>query len=158
MQNQLKWLAQIKSTEYNGGSFNGPNLVKTLKSLTLDQVTSTDTFEKYTVWGIVLHLMKWKYELAVVLGAKNLGPFEYKGDNFPELPGDLSTQAWDKTLTEMDAIHKGYMQALSEFAEKKLDDDMAWGCSFGEAIAWMTTHDTYHTAQIRNMGLEITFP
>ena len=157
MQNELKWIKLITEKEYNGNSFNGPNLVRTLKALSFDQVTSTDNFEGYSVWGIVLHLMKWKHFLANVLGADNLGTFPYKGENFPELPEILSESAWEQTLTEMDTIHEAYMTALSAFDPVKLEEKMEWGCSFGEAIAWMTTHDTYHTAQIRNMGLVIEF-
>ena len=155
MNNNLKWIATITQSEYNGNSFNGPNLIKTLKSLSFDQVLSTDTYEEYSVWAIVLHLMKWKHQLADMLGAQNLAPFLYKGDNFPELPDQLTEQTWENTLSEMDAIHSSYLLALSEFDDEKLDEKMDWGCSFGEAIAWMTTHDTYHIAQIRNMGLDI---
>jgi hypothetical protein len=155
MQNDLKWIAHITDSEYNGMSFNGPNLMKTLKSLNIDQVTSTDTYEGYSVWGIVLHLMKWKYELARLLGAKNLDAFPYEDDNFPQLPDLLSAAAWEDTLLEMDGIHAVYMKVLSAFNPAKLADKMEWGCSFGEAIAWMATHDTYHLAQIRNMGLDI---
>lgn len=154
----LKWIVHITQSEYKGGSFNGPNLIKTLKSLTLDQVKSTETFESHTVWGIVLHLMKWKHYLAVQLGDNTLSPFPYEGDNFPKLPDTLTAAAWETTLAEMDTIHAAYMKALSELDASKLDEAMTWGCSVGEAIAWMTTHDTYHIAQIRNMGLEINIP
>ena len=158
MHKDLKWIMTITQSEYNGGSFNGPNLVKTLRNLSLDQVTNTNTYEGYTVWGIVLHLMKWKHELAILLGADNLTPFPYEGDNFPNLPQKLNAAAWEATLAEMDTIHEAYIQALSTVDPAKLDETMPWGCSYGEAIAWMTTHDTYHTAQIRNMGLDIPSP
>ncbi len=158
MHNDLKWIAHITNSEYNGASFNGPNLIKTLNILTLDQVKSTETYEGYTVWGIVLHLMKWKHQCAVLLGAETLSPFAYEGDNFPDLPNILTATAWEDTLAEMDAIHSVYIKELSELDAAKLDEDMTWGCSFGEAIAWLATHDTYHIAQIRNMGLDINFP
>ena len=155
MQNNLNWILAITKSEYNGNSFNGPNLIKTLKSLSFNQVISTDTFENYSVWSIVLHLMKWKHQLAEMLGALGLAPFLYKGDNFPELLELLTEQTWNNILVELDSIHNAYIKTLKEFDSTKLDEKMEWGCSFGEAVAWMTTHDTYHNAQIRNMGLEI---
>ena len=150
MQNNLNWILAITKSEYNGNSFNGPNLIKTLKSLSFNQVISTDTFENYSVWSIVLHLM-----LAEMLGAQDLASFPYNGDNFPELPELITEQTWDNILVELDSIHNAYIKTLKEFDSTKLDEKMEWGCSFGEAVAWMATHDTYHNAQIRNMGLEI---
>ncbi|MDF1515525.1 MAG: DinB family protein [Anaerolineae bacterium] len=158
MHETIKWLLTIINNEYNGNSFNGPNLVKTIQQLTLEQVVSTDNFEGYSVWGIVLHLMKWKYELAKALGNTDLEPFPYDGDNFPLLPDVRTPEAWDNTLRHMDRLHAAFVDALAVFDPTKLDEAMVWGCTYGEAIAWMTTHDAYHTAQIRNMGLEIHFP
>jgi len=154
MQTSLSLLIWLAESEYNDGSFNGPNLVKTLKSLTMEQVTTEETYEGYTVWAIVLHLMYWKHFIARVLGDATLGDFPYQGENWLTLPEERSEAAWSRTLSEQDEIHKAYMAALRAFPEERLGERMQWGCPFGEAIAWMTTHDTYHTAQIRNMGLK----
>jgi hypothetical protein len=153
--NDLQLIISITKNEYNGFSFNGPNLRKTLKSLSFSQIISTDTYEKYSVWGIVLHLMKWKHTLAGLLGAQDLLPFPYGDEDFPQLPQQLTEEAWENTLVEMDIIHKQYLLTLADFDPEKLEEKMTWGCTYGEAITWMTTHDTYHLAQIRNMGLEI---
>lgn len=155
MDTQMDLILWLAESEYNGGSFNGPDLVKTLTGLTLDQAKTTDTYEAYSVWGIVLHLMTWKHFLARILGDTTLGGFPYEGENWPALPAELSQAAWEKTLAEQDDIHAAYVAALKAFPVARLGDKMPeWGCTYGEAIAWMTTHDTYHTAQIRNMGLK----
>jgi len=154
MQTSLSLLIWLAEAEYDGGSFNGPNLVKTLRSLTMEQVTTEETYEGYSVWGIVLHLMYWKHFIARVLGDAALGDFPYQGENWPALPEESSEAAWSRTLSEQDEIHEAYVAALRAFPEGRLGEKMEWGCPFGEAIAWMTTHDTYHIAQIRNMGLK----
>jgi len=153
MQTSLSLLIWLTESEYNGGSFNGPNLVKTLKSLTMEQVTTEKTYEGYTVWANALHLMYCKHYLARVLGDATLGDFLYEGGDWPELPEERSEAAWLRTLSEQDEIHEAYMAALRAFPEERLGQKMEWGCAFGQAIAWMATHDTYHIAQIRNMGL-----
>ena len=145
----ILWLTE---SEYNGGSFNSPNLVKTLAEYSLDQVTSTNTFEGHTVWGVVLHLIYWKHQLAAALGGE-VGALSFDGSDFPPLPEDKSEAAWGRTLAEMDKVHAAYIAALEAFDEQRLGDKMAWGCTYGEVIAWMATHDTYHTAMIRNMGV-----
>lgn len=154
MQPGLSLLIWITESEYHGGSFNGPNLVKTLKSLTMEQVTTKDTYEGYSVWGIVLHLMYWKHYLARVLGDETLSDFPYPGEDWPVLPEVLTSSAWGQVLGELDSIHTAYMTALEAFPEERLSEKMSWGCTFGEAVAWLATHDTYHVAQIRNMGLK----
>ena len=126
-----------------------------LEGLTLDEVTSTGTFEGYSVWGIVLHLMTWKQQLAAWLEAPGLPDYAHPGENWPAIPENPSQETWEATLTTMEGIHNAYVAALRELPPGKLDEKIeAWGCSWAEGIAWMTTHDTYHTAQIRNMGLK----
>ena len=152
-----EYLAVIIDTtekEYHGGSFNGPSLRKMLDGLTLEEVTSTATYEGYSVWGIVLHLMYWKYELAAVLEAPDLPDYPYPKANWTPLPEAPTQEAWEKTLALMDSIHNAYVAALRTFPAEKLGEKMAFGCTWAETIAWMTTHDTYHIAQIRNMGLK----
>ena len=154
METSLSLFVWLTEAEYNGGSFNGPNLVKTLRSLTMEQVMTEETYEGYSVWGIVLHLMHWKHFIARVLGDLTLDDFAFEGENWPALPEDRTEDAWLQTLAGQDEIHTAYIAALSAFPAERLGEAMEWGCSFGEAIAWMTTHDTYHIAQIRNMGLK----
>jgi hypothetical protein len=153
MEEDLKWLIWLTEAEYDGRSFNGPNLVKTLKGLTMAQVTSDETYEGYTVWALVLHLIYWKYVLAKALGAEGLGEFPYEGKDWPAVPEDRSESAWQRTLELQDEIHAAYIGALKAFPADRLDEEMDWGCAYGQAVAWMASHDTYHTAMIRNMGL-----
>ena len=102
----------------------------------------------------MLHLMHWKHFQARVLGDTTLDDFPYEGENWPALPEGRSEAAWLQTLADQEEIHAAYMAALKAFPAERLGEKMEWGCPFGEAIAWMTTHDTYHIAQIRNMGLK----
>ncbi len=155
MSSDLALIINLTEREYNGMSFNAPPLRKMLDKLTLDEVTSTDTYEGYSVWGIVLHLMNWKYQLAVWLNAPGLPDFPYDKANWPALPEDRSQAAWEQTLTVMDAIHAAYIATLRTLPPGKLEENIeAWGCSWADGIVWMSTHDTYHIAQIRNMGLK----
>ncbi len=155
MSNSLEIVIAITEKEYRGTSFNGPSLRKMLDALTLEEVKSTDTYEGYSVWAIVLHLMYWKYQLAAWLGAPELPVYPYQQNNWAELPANPSLEAWQETVATMDKIHAAYVSALRTLPESKLEEKIeAWGCSWADGIAWMTTHDTYHIAHIRNMGLK----
>jgi len=155
MNSDLAMIIDITEREYHGMSFNAPPLRKMLDKLTLDEVTSTDTDEGYSVWGIVLHLLYWKYQLAEWLDVPDMPDYPYQKDNWPALPEVLSQEAWEKTLGLMDAYHDAYISALRTLPAGKLEEKMeAFGCPWADGIAWMTTHDTYHIAHIRNMGLK----
>lgn len=155
MNSDLAMIIDLTEREYHGISFNAPPLRKMLDGLTLDEVISTATYEGYSVWGIVLHLMYWKYQLATWLGAPGLPDYPYEKANWPALPEDRSQEAWKQTLATMDGIHTAYISVLRTLPAGKLDEKIeAWGCSWADGIGWMSTHDTYHIAQIRNMGLK----
>lgn len=158
MSDDLSLLIWLTATAFHGTSFNGPSLMKTLRGLTAAQAASEATYEGYSAWGVALHLMYWKHELTEALNAAMGEPFPpanfpYEGKDFPLLPKVLTEDAWTEARAELAAQHTFYMVALRSFPVMRLDEKMAWGCTFGEAIAWMATHDTYHTAMIRNMGV-----
>lgn len=155
MTTDLTLIIAITENECHGVSFNAPSLRKMLDGLTLEEVTSTATYEGYSVWAIVQHLMFWKYQLAAWLNAPGLPAYPYPPENWAVIPENPSLDAWIDALSTMDAIHAAYIVALRDLPNGKLEETIeAWGCTWAEAIAWMTTHDTYHIAQIRNMGLK----
>jgi hypothetical protein len=41
MTGDLKWLMHLTKVEYRGHSFNGPSLMETVRTLTLEQAIST---------------------------------------------------------------------------------------------------------------------
>lgn len=155
MNNDLGMIIDITEREYHGMSFNAPPLRKMLDKLTLDEVTSTDTYEGYSVWGIVLHLLNWKEQLATWLDAPGMPDYPYPKANWPAVPENPTQKAWDETLAVLDGVHTAYITALRNLPPGKLEEKIeAWRCTWADAIVWMSTHDTYHIAQIRNMGLK----
>ena len=57
MNKELKNITWLTEAEFNGKSFNGYSLMATLEQLSLEEVLSTDSYENFCVWGIVLHEM-----------------------------------------------------------------------------------------------------
>lgn len=155
MDKRKELLIKMTETEFDGRSFNAPPMRKLLSTLPFTQVIRTDTFENYSVWSVALHCMYWKFDLADKLGAQKT-PFGYEEKNFPALPDPADENAWKLTLESSISLHRRYIQTLTDFPDNKLDTIMpGWKCPYIDAIAWMATHDTYHVAQIRNMGIEI---
>jgi len=155
VKHDLKWLIHLTEVEYRGHSFNGYSLMETVRRLTLDQVLSKKTHQSFTVWGLVLHCAYFKWKMTLFLRPDVPIDFPYEQTEFPALPEDRSGDAWRESLLVSDRIHDAYIEVLRTV---KGDYDRSviqeWDCGFGEAIAWIATHDTYHNAQIRNMGLK----
>ena len=149
----MRLLIDLANQECLKGSMNGPSLVETLRSLSPEEAASTDTYEGYSACGVALHVLYLKHLVSRELGA-TLPEYEYEETDFPKLPGELTQAAWDKVIGEIEAAHRGFVDALSASPAESLDGTFeAWKTSKGKAAAWLVAHDTAHNGQIRNMGL-----
>lgn len=153
MIDELKWIAYITEREYTSGTFNGPaSFMETVRKLTLEQACDSDTHDGYTSWSIVLHdaYFKWK-----VLEFINPGVHDWphQKTSFPPLP-EATEENWQQTIALSDDIHRAYMELLDRLTTQDVGREIdEWDCSVGEALAWISTHDTFHAAQIRSMGV-----
>ena len=148
-------LTQMTQDEFDGVSFNGRSLIKTLGGLTLPQITSKQTLEGLSVWEVALHLAYWKYFLTrKIAPGGDTCEFPYDEKDWPSTPSEPTEEEWKRTLENLRALHGDYIQALRSLPEERLDEEWAdWKCTCLKALSWMATHDSYHTAQIRNMGV-----
>ena len=147
------YLVWIADTEFKGKSFNGPSLVETLRSLSAEEATSTETYEGYSAWAVALHVLYFKYMIGKELGA-TLPAYGYEENGWPALPEDRSQAAYEAMIGELEAFHAAVMDAFGKASVEKLESPMpGWKIPLGNAFAWLAAHDTNHNTQIRNMGL-----
>jgi uncharacterized damage-inducible protein DinB len=156
MDSRIELLVKITENEFAGNPFNGPSLLKTLQSLSIEQIRSTETLEGTSVWAVTLHLIYWKDSLCQKLGGKSaFDPFPHEQKDWPSITGDKTADSWSTTTTDLGKAHKAYINALETLPERRLKEEIAdWKCTLLEAVSWMSTHDLYHAAQIRNMGVK----
>jgi hypothetical protein len=147
------YLAWLADAEFTGGSFNGPALLETLKSLTAEEALSTDTYEAYSAWGVVLHVLYYKYLVGRELGA-SFPAYDHEETNWPSLPDDAGPSTYESMIEELVTFHEALMTAFRDASPDALEAPMpGWDTSLGRAFAWLVAHDTNHNTQIRNMGL-----
>ncbi len=139
--------------------WHGASLVPTLRKLSLEQLTDSDTYEGYTAWGIALHCAYWKYRarrrlIEIVLAEEPPKRFERSPADWPDLPAERTRETWKRDLELLRNEHQLLKDVVSRLSVKllvspspKTRKPMA-GLIYGVAA-----HDAYHTAQIRNMGL-----
>jgi len=157
--NELGALADLADSEFDGESYNGASLMATLGKIDAAAAASDSTFEGYSAWSVVLHVAWCKWVVARALlgeaAAAVLGPYpwpEGKG-GFLE-PADPSPAAWAEVLAYLPRLHAMTMKAMREADAAILSREVPeWKIPLGKAAAWLCSHDTYHTAQIRSMGV-----
>jgi hypothetical protein len=142
--------------EFDGESFNGDSLMKTLERLSPELAADTGTWEGYSAWSVAIHLAWFKYFIArSLLGETGVGafPFEHGEHGFGK-PAEVTAKAWTETRRYLAKIHRIASDAMRGASPEKLASTMPeWEMPYGQAIAWLLGHDTCHLAQIRNMGV-----
>jgi hypothetical protein len=152
-------LADLADAEFDGESYNGKSLMATLSELDAKAAAAPSDYEGYSAWSVALHVAYCKWIVAKALldeaGKSRLGPYPYPAGNggFAEAP-EPSQDAWVGLLAYLRVVHGEAIGAMRECGEKRFDRELPeWGIPAGKAAVWLCSHDSYHTAQIRNMGI-----
>jgi hypothetical protein len=155
MDTKLEAMLSMADIEFEGESFNGPSFMATLDALSASEAASTQTFEGYSAWEIAVHCAYYKYFIAKGLGkAAEITPFPYAEGNFSPLPVPADDNAWRSARAYLRRSHHAVMKALREATSGELDAiSPEWEVSYRDMASWLCTHDVYHNAQIRSMGL-----
>jgi uncharacterized damage-inducible protein DinB len=154
MDKYLALFADMADAEFGGDSFNGPSLMATLEALSPEMAAYDRTHEGYSAWEIALHLAYYKHFIAKAFDP-GIEPYP-----LPKGPAGFgavqapTAAAWREVLDYLRAIHARVMQLIRTASEAKFDEPTPrWEVPIGKAVAWLFGHDTYHTAQLRNMGV-----
>lgn len=150
----LDAFAEQAEREFRGHTFNGYSLIETVGPMNAVAAASRDTYEGYSAWENVVHVVFFKYFiLRALCRSGSVDPYPWEEGSFPPIP-DTSEEAWRMTLAYANRVHDAYTSAVRSLDVLRLDRRIEeWDCSLFEALIWIPTHDAYHTAQIRNMGL-----
>lgn len=148
------WTRQLDmwDRDWKGQSFNGRCLKEELSAHSAAEAISDRNLEEYTVWGVALHVHKYK-ELMLSLLEGREPNYPAGDDDFPPVPqGGLSEKEWIGMIHAFDEVHGALVTRARGLDGAFLETVFPpWGITWGEAFAWATGHDGYHTAQIRNM-------
>ena len=137
-----------------GRSVNGIAFLPLLRSMTLDQIISEDTFEGYSVWEIACHVAYCKYYFAKNAGLGELVyPYEVGLEGFAS-PKDRSQKGWEDFLNTLENFHTKAMKTVESIGNERRNEKLGdWSMNIGDSVVWLCAHDTYHTAQIKNMAV-----
>jgi hypothetical protein len=159
MKARFDFMLDYAEAEFDGQSYNGSSLIATLSSLGSERAAAESSFEGYSAWSVGLHVARCKWLVAKSFldepGRAELGPYPYpvgKADFCA--PPETSAEAWEAFLAYLKRVHAVAMRAIRESGDEAFERTMPeWGIPNGRAAAWLLTHDSYHNAQIRSMGV-----
>ena len=156
MSKNISFFFDHSDGEFDGESFNGPSLMATLDCLTAQSAASKDTWEGYSAWSVAIHVAYYKfYFVRSIRGQEIAGDFPYPKDKhgFGD-PVEVTAEAWAELRAYLRKLHRTAMDSLVELGPDRFAEIMPrWDMPYGKAVAWLLGHDTYHTAQIRSMGV-----
>ena len=142
--------------EFDGKPFNGLSFMATIERLDPDMAFWSDTHEGYSAWSVALHVAYYKYFVAKSLGAAapiEPYPFEKGSYGFGK-PATADAASWKAVLDYSRKAHSIVMAAIRAAGPEKLAQMMPeWDIPYGKTVAWLASHDVFHGAQIRNMGV-----
>ena len=154
MDSEARVLIDYMDSVFYGPGWHGPELYTTLQALSLEQALQKAGPEGYCAWQLLLHCAYWKHVILQRLGVTT-GAFERTPDDFPALPDRPDGDAWERDLQLLVEKHEAIKAevrrlANSELSEMSLDEQF----SKESLVLSIAAHDVYHTAHIRNMGVD----
>lgn len=143
--NEVKFLIDQIKTTFNGDSWHGPNLVKTLKGIDKDQAGKRSIGERHTIWELTDHTTFWLEEVnKSVKDGKNL---DHSGDPWPRM--GATEEDWANSVIRLEAAVNMLMDELvswnnSDLAKMVPEADF----TFKQMLHGAIHHNLYHAGQI----------
>ena len=155
MKDTSEYLLDYADAEFDGDSWNGDSLMKTLAAITPEEAFDTRTKEGYSAWSVAVHLAYYKHFVAkAFLGEGAVGPFPWEvGKHEFGLPIAVNAEAWAALLAYLVRFHRLAVAAIRAASPERLAETRPGSkTSLGELAGWYLSHDSYHIGQIRSMG------
>ena len=97
--NEVEFLVDQLRTTFNGDSWHGPNLVKTLEGIDLYDAGTRYMDGRHTIWELTNHITYWLEE--VYKSVKDVTDLNHEGNDWPEM--GTTEEEWTKSLSLLEA-------------------------------------------------------
>ncbi|HET7838184.1 MAG TPA: hypothetical protein VFL04_00390 [Rectinemataceae bacterium] len=141
---------------FAGPAWHGASLYPTLAELDLAQAWY-ESAEGLSAWKVALHCAYWKWRVRKVLLAasgQSISRFGRSPADWPRLPKTLDAANWKADLGFLEDHHAALRAAVVEIPASLLWESYdSKGRIYHRLIAGAASHDAYHTAHVRNIGI-----
>lgn len=143
---------QVEQTQ-TGHPWYGPPITQVVEGLTAPQAAARPIPGAHSIWEIVLHMTGWVREVRRRLEQGK--PRMPDDGDWPDSP-QATEGNWWQSLDELQTAHAELREALQQFPETKLTDNVgtAQDQSLGSGVSYMVMlqgllqHDAYHLGQV----------
>jgi hypothetical protein len=149
-------LRQHLDAVFYGEAWHGAALLPTIREIDLSQA-QLENGEGYSAWKIVLHCAYWKFFVRRAISSDGVRlSFPRQPDDFPDLPVERSQADWQADIDFLETEHKLLGEAVQRLPGGRLAETHPQEhLTYAGLILGVASHDTYHTAHIRNLGIRL---
>jgi len=149
MTEQSKSLTLLLDEGFNKAAWHGPNLLGSLRGLTLPQLLYRPRKDGHNIWELAVHCAYWKYVAKSRLVGGKSGSFPLEGSNFFPRGKGSSLSDWKRDLALLKRQH-AQLKAVVVALDPALYDDLIAGSrhTVRRTVLGVAAHDIYHAGQI----------
>lgn len=143
--NEIEFLVDQLRTTFNGDSWHGPNLVKTLDGIDLYDAGTRYLADRHTIWELTNHITYWLDE--VYKSVKDVTALNHEGNDWPEMG---TTEAeWTQSLSRVEEVVNMLIDELVSWTNEGLARPVPGSnFTFKQMLHGLIHHNLYHSGQI----------
>jgi uncharacterized damage-inducible protein DinB len=131
---------------HDGDAWHGPSLKEILSGVTAEQAVAKPLANAHSIWELALHISAWEGVFMRRLAGLQMDEPE-EGD-FPAVT-EASEEAWRRTLTRFDEMHRRLIEAVSTLTDGRLRETVVGKDYTVEyLLRGLMRHHVYHAGQI----------
>lgn len=143
--NEVKFLMDQIKTTFNGDSWHGPNLVKSLLGIEKEQASTRVIWERHTIWELTDHVTYWLEE--VHKSVKSKKDLDHSGNDWPKM--GATEEDWKQSLLRLEAAVNMLVDELSTWRNSDLAENIPGNdYTFKQMLHGIIHHNLYHVGQI----------
>ena len=134
---------------FNRAAWHGPNLLGSLRGLSLAQLLYRPRKDGHNIWELAVHCAYWKYAVRnrLIQGKRNSFPLE--GSNFFARNKGLSLDDWKRDLALLKQQHRDLKATVVALAPDTFGNRVHGSRhTVRRTVLGIAAHDIYHAGQI----------
>jgi hypothetical protein len=146
---ETRTFALLLEEGFSKAAWHGPNLLGSLRGITLRELLYRPRKEGHNIWELAIHCAYWKYAVRnrLVAGKRNTFPLE--GSNFFPRNQGLTLAHWKKDVGVLKQEHAALTATILALDPKTLDHKVKGSKHTARRMALgVAAHDIYHAGQI----------
>jgi DinB superfamily len=147
---RIELLLEVLDQAFDRKSWHGTTLRGSLRGVTPEEAIWRPAPDRHNIWELTLHTAYWKYAVRRRLSGQEMGSFDRKPSNWPEVPEPADIRAWKRDVALLEHEHHQLREVVQTMSPRDLDTRSPKGVwRYAEEIHGIAAHDLYHTGQIQ---------